>query len=114
MRERRRSAAGTDWETSGHDLGGQRYSPLTQINKDNVTGLQIAWSYHLTPAGYSGRPRLAEAIPIVVGNHMYISSPYGEVIALNATTGVQEWKFNLPDNDTPSERGVAYWAGAQG
>ncbi len=67
-------AAGTDWETSGHDLGGQRYSPLTQINKSNVANLQIAWSYHLTPAGYSGRPRLAEVIPIVVGNHMYISS----------------------------------------
>ena len=67
------TAAGTDWETSGHDLGGQRYSPLTQINKSNVAGLQIAWSYHLTPAGYAGRPRLAEAIPIVVGNqHVYL------------------------------------------
>jgi quinoprotein glucose dehydrogenase len=108
------SAAGTDWETSGHDLGGQRYSPLTQINKSNVAGLQIAWSYHLTPAGYTGRPRLAEAIPIVVGNHMYLTSPYGEVIALNATTGAEEWKFKLPGNDTPAERGVAYWAGAKG
>jgi quinoprotein glucose dehydrogenase len=106
-------AAGTDWETSGHDLGGQRYSPLTQINKNNVANLQIAWSYHLTPAGYSGRPRLAEAIPIVVGNHMYISSPYSQVIALNATTGAEEWKFNLPDSDTPTERGVAYWPGAK-
>jgi len=106
-------AGGNDWETSGHDLGGQRYSPLTQINKDNVAKLQIAWSYHLTPAGYSGRPRLAEAIPIVVGNHMYISSPYGQVIALNATTGAEEWKFSLPDSDTPTERGVAYWPGAK-
>ena len=107
-------AAGTDWTTSGHDLGGQRYSPLTQINKSNVAGLQIAWTYHLTPAGYSGRARLAEDIPIVVGNHMYISSPYGEVIALNATTGAQEWTFSLPDTDVPAERGVAYWAGAKG
>jgi glucose dehydrogenase len=45
------AAAGTDWETSGHDLGSQRYSPLTQINKSNVANLQIAWTYHLTPAG---------------------------------------------------------------
>jgi quinoprotein glucose dehydrogenase len=108
------TAAGTDWETSGHDLGGQRYSPLTQINKSNVAGLQIAWSYHLAPAGYTGRPRLAEDIPIVVGNHMYISSPYGEIIALNATTGAEEWKFEVPDNDAPAERGVAYWPGAKG
>src|SRR5947207_2793628 len=106
--------AGTDWQTSGHDLGSQRYSPLTQINKSNVNRLEIAWTYHLTPAGYSGRPRLAEAIPIVVGNQMYITSPYGEVLALNATTGALEWKYTLPDTDNPAERGAAYWKGSQG
>src|ERR1700761_3169609 len=94
-------AAGTDWQTSGHDLGGQRYSPLTQINKDNVASLQIAWSYHLTPAGYSGRPRLAESVPVVIGNSLYIASSYGEVIALNATTGAELWKYKLPDTDIP-------------
>lgn len=107
-------AAGTDWQTSGHDLGGQRYSPLTQINKANVSDLKIAWTYHLTPQGYTGRPRLDEAIPIVVGNHMYIASSYGEIIALNATTGQQEWKFKIPDNDNPSARGLAYWPGTKG
>ena len=84
--------AGTDWPVSGHDAGGQRYSPLAQIDKSNVAKLQIAWTYHLTPAGYAGRPRQAEATPIVVGEHMYIASNYGEVIALNATTGAQLWK----------------------
>jgi quinoprotein glucose dehydrogenase len=108
------TAAGTDWPVSGHDAGGQRYSPLTQINKSNVANLQIAWTYHLTPAGYTGRPRLVEAIPIVIGNSMYITSSYGEVIALNATTGAELWKYKLPDNDTPAERGVAYWKGAKG
>src|ERR1700744_423887 len=100
-------AADNDWETSGHDLGSQRYSPLTQINKSNVANLQIAWTYHLTPAGYTGRPRLVESVPVVIGNSMYISSSYGEVIALNATTGAELWKYKLPDNDTPAERGVA-------
>ena len=107
-------AAGTDWPVSGHDAGGQRYSPLTQINKSNVANLQIAWTYHLTPAGYTSRPRLVEAVPVVIGNSMYISSSYGEVIALNATTGAELWKYKLPDNDTPTERGVAYWKGAKG
>lgn len=107
-------AAGTDWETSGHDLGSQRYSPLTQITKSNVAKLQIAWTYHLTPAGYTGRPRLVEAIPIVVGNSMYVTSSYGEVIALNATTGAELWKYKLPDTDAPTERGVAYWKGSRG
>jgi quinoprotein glucose dehydrogenase len=108
------SAAGTDWPVSGHDAGGQRYSPLTQINKSNVANLQIAWTYHLTPAGYTGRPRLVESVPVVIGNSMYISSSYGEVIALNATTGAELWKYKLPDNDTPAERGVAYWKGSKG
>jgi quinoprotein glucose dehydrogenase len=104
-------AAGTDWQVSGHDLGSQRYSPLTQINKSNVANLDIAWSYHMTPAGYTGRPRLVEAIPIVVGNSMYIASSYGEIIALNATTGAELWKYKLPDTDIPTARGVAYWKG---
>jgi quinoprotein glucose dehydrogenase len=108
------TAAGTDWQTSGHDLGSQRYSPLTQITKSNVGQLQIAWTYHLTPAGYTGRPRLVEAIPIVVGNSMYVTSSYGEVIALNATTGAELWKYKLPDTDNPTERGVAYWKGTNG
>src|SRR5215467_3362215 len=71
-------AAGTDWTVSGHDAGGQRYSPLTQIDKSNVAKLQIAWTYHMTPAGYTGRPRLAETVPVVIGNAMYITSEYGE------------------------------------
>jgi quinoprotein glucose dehydrogenase len=107
------SAAGSDWPVSGHDAGGQRYSPLSQINKSNVSNLQIAWTYHMTPAGYSGRPRLVEAIPTVIGNTMYVSSSYGEVIALNATTGAEVWKYKLPDTDIPTARGVAYWKGAK-
>lgn len=107
-------AAGTDWPITGHDAGGQRYSPLTEITPANVANLQQAWTYRLKPRGYSGRPRLVEAIPIVIGDTMYVASTYGEIIALNATTGAEIWKFNLPDNDTPSARGVAYWPGEKG
>jgi quinoprotein glucose dehydrogenase len=104
----------TDWQTSGHDLGGQRYSPLTQITRENVARLQPAWSIHLTPEGYKGRPRLAEAIPIVVGNMMYIASPYGQILALDATSGQRKWTFDLPDKDVATRRGVAYWGGGEG
>jgi quinoprotein glucose dehydrogenase len=106
-------AASTDWTTSGHDLGGQRYSPLTQINKSNVANLGIAWTYHLTPPGYNSRPRLVEAVPIVVGNTMFIASTYGDIIALNATTGAELWKYTMPDTDIPSARGLAYWPGGK-
>jgi len=102
-------AAGTDWPVSGHDDGGQRYTPLTQIDKANVAKLAPAWTYHLTPAGYTGNQRLVQAIPLVIGNTMVIASTYGEVVALNATTGQELWKYKLPDTDLPSAHGVAYW-----
>src|ERR1051326_7043917 len=41
------SAQSTDWPTYGGDLAGTRYSPLKQINRDNVTQLQRAWTYHM-------------------------------------------------------------------
>jgi quinoprotein glucose dehydrogenase len=50
----------------------------------------------------------------VIGNIMYIASPYGFVHALDATTGQEKWKFQLPNNDVPSKRGLAYWRGGNG
>ena len=40
-----------EWPTYGHDPGGMRYSPLTQITPANVAQLKIAWTYHMKPAG---------------------------------------------------------------
>ena len=101
----------TDWQSTNYDNTANRYSPLTQITADNVTQLQQAWSFHLKPAGYTGRPREDEAIPLVVGNTMYLASPYGAIHALDATTGSEKWKFTLPNNDLPAKRGLAYWPG---
>src|SRR5947208_13084695 len=104
----------TDWPSTNYDQSANRYSPLTQITAKNVTTLQQVWSFHLKPAGYTGRLREDEAIPIVIGNTMYLASPYGAVIALDATTGAEKWRFQLPNNDTPSKRGLAYWPGGGG
>ncbi len=101
----------TDWPSANHDNTSVRYSPLTQINEKNVNKLDQAWVYHLKPAGFTGRLRYDESIPIVIGNTMYLGSPYGEVIALNATTGAEKWKFKLPGDDTPAKRGISYWPG---
>jgi quinoprotein glucose dehydrogenase len=101
----------TDWPSANHDNTSVRYSPLTQINDKNVNKLDQAWTYHLKPAGFTGRLRYDESIPIVIGNTMYLGSPYGEVIALNATTGAEKWKFKLPGDDTPAKRGISYWPG---
>jgi len=109
-----RKPGATDWPSTNYDETANRYSPLDQITEKNVATLQQVWSFHLKPSGYTGRPREDEAIPIVIGNTMYLASPYGAVHALDATTGVEKWKFQLPNNELPSKRGVAYWPGGGG
>jgi quinoprotein glucose dehydrogenase len=101
----------TDWPSTNYDQSANRYSPLTQITAKNVSTLQQVWSFHLKPGGFTGPMREDEAIPIVIGNTMYLGSPYGAVIALDATTGAEKWRFQLPNNELPSKRGVAYWPG---
>lgn len=102
------------WPASNYDHTANRYSPLTQITRANVATLQRAWSIHLKPAGYSGRLLRGDAIPIVIGNTMYAGSPYGEVIALDATSGAEKWRSQLPNKDIPAKRGIAYWPGGSG
>src|SRR4051794_25186000 len=64
----------TGWSASNYDQSPNRYSPLPQITPANVSTLQRAWSIHLKPAGYSGKLLVDEAIPIVIGNTMYVGS----------------------------------------
>ena len=104
----------TGWSASNYNESGNRYSPLDQITAENVATLQPAWRFHLKPAGYTGPLKVDEAIPVVIGNTMYIASPYGAIHALDATTGVEKWKFQLPNHDVPSKRGLAYWPGGNG
>src|SRR6185295_18172002 len=101
----------TDWPSTNYDQTANRYSPLTQITRANVATLERAWSIHLKPAGFTGPMREDQAIPIVIGNMMYLGSPYGDVIALDASTGAEKWRFHLPNNELPSKRGVSYWPG---
>src|SRR3954451_19282799 len=43
--------ASKEWPTYGHDPGGMRFSPLTEITPANVSQLKVAWVYHMRPAG---------------------------------------------------------------
>lgn len=43
-----------EWATYGHDSGGQRFSPLTELTPENVARLKVAWTYHMRPAGFTG------------------------------------------------------------
>jgi len=123
------SAPSTEWPTYGHDSGGMRFSPLTQITPANVAGLKVAWTYHMkppappgvapdvaAPQGRGGRGRggagfsSSGVTPLVVNGTMYLATPYFRVVAVEPTTGKEVWAFQLPSGN-PSTRGVEYWPG---
>ena len=103
-----------EWPTYGHDYGDSRYSPLAQITPANVASLKPAWTYHMRPPGREARGfASSENTPLVVGGTMFVSTPYGRVVALDAETGKQRWAYEVPGSDQPATRGVSYWPGAK-
>jgi len=104
--------AQNDWPGYGHDPGGQRYSPLKQINASNVAKLAPAWSYEMKK---EGQPfRLSQSIPIMVNGVLYLGYPYNRVVALEPETGKVLWEFaGKAENRTTlgSMRSLAYWPG---
>ena len=95
-----------DWPVYGHDPGGMRYSPLTQITTRNVSRLRRAWTYHTGERG-----RQFESTPIVVGNVMYLSTQTSRVVALEPETGKELWSFDPKVRRPREHRGVAFWPG---
>ncbi len=97
-----------EWPTIGQNPGSQRYSSLKQIDRKSVGRLRVAWTYN---TGLKGRT--FEATPLVVKGVMYFTTPEDHVIALNATTGKEIWKFDPEEKSVRGSRGVAYWPGDQ-
>lgn len=96
-----------DWPLYARDHSGQRYSPLTQINRTNVGQLQRAWSLRLRPEG--GATILAGTVPVVVDGVMYV--PLGNaIVALEADTGHEIWRHPLGEGQL-ARRSVTYWPG---
>ena len=126
-----------EWPMHLHDAAGTRFSPLTQITPANVAELQVAWVYHMKPpappAGSdaqaaaappattapTGRGRgrgstgfsQSEVTPIVANGTMFITTPYGRIVALDPTTGKEKWVFAQPLVGQGSTRGIEYWPG---
>ena len=111
-----------DWPVYGRDPGGARFSPLTQINRTNVSQLQVAWTHHtglLDMSGMRHRAPQLEVTPLIVDGLMYISTPLGMVAALDPTTGVERWHFDAGVDPHRgygdfASRGVAFWRSNRG
>ena len=122
------------WLYYGGDAGGQKYSPLTQINATNVAQLEVAWQY--SSGELARRPELQGKwakvqmnpirLPASAGGRLMICTPFGRVIALDPATGKERWVYEpetrVGGYATPEDpeglkspgftncRGVAYWA----
>src|SRR5271170_194024 len=107
-----------EWPNYGNDPGGMRYSPLTQINRENVSKLKVAWVFHTGEIsdGSGDRRRSGfEATPILVDGTLYFTTPYNRVIALDPVTGKQRWAYDPAIDLTGGygdgliSRGVSTW-----
>ncbi len=99
------------WEVYSGDSKGTKYSALNQVNKENIKDLQLAWTYRTGDMRKTPRTTI-ECNPIVVENKMFITSPGLKVIALNAATGAELWKFDPYKGESAHgvNRGVTYWS----
>ncbi len=107
------TATGHDWPSVGFNYSETRYSPLTQINADNVKSLGLAWTFDLKSS------RGVEATPVVVDGIMYVTAPWSIVHAIDVRTGNEIWSYDpqVPRTDGIKaccdvvNRGVAVYKG---
>src|SRR5215510_4164002 len=97
-----------NWMLYRRTYDGHGYSPLDQINTTNVKNLTPVWTFS------TGVVEGHEAPPIVNNGVMFVATPFGQVIALNAKNGEEYWRYKrqLPDDLFqlhPTSRGVGLW-----
>ncbi len=106
-----------EWPHYGGDLGGTKYSPLAEINRQNVKSLRVAWIFHTGDVSDGTTYNFLstfECTPLVVDGVMYLTTPFSRVVALDPETGKAFWAFDPElDKDRPYNlfinRGPAFW-----
>jgi len=107
-----------DWPTYGRDPGGARYSPLTEINRTNVSALREVWRYRtgdVSDGSLYPRKSTFEATPILFEGTLYLSTPFNRVIALDPENGTERWTYDpkidrtISYNEAFASRGVSAW-----
>ncbi len=92
-----------DWSTYGGDAADDRFSPLTQINRNNVGQLKMAWTFD------TGEPGGLQTNPLIIGRMLYGFTPTQKVIALDAASGKKIWTFDSGTPGLQPTRGFSYW-----
>ena len=107
--ERQSSAKEQNWDWPTY-LGGKErnlYSPLQQINRENVAKLKVAWTYETGDRGDY------QSNNLIVAEVLYTATPSRKVVALDAATGRELWKWDpvteRPEGAKPRQRGLVFW-----
>ena len=100
-----------DWSTYLGDKGRTLYAPLDQINRTNVAQLEVAWSYDTGDKGEY------QANNLIIDGVLFTPSPTRKVIALDAATGRELWKWDPKQERSGAgrgrQRGLVYWHNEQ-
>lgn len=127
----RQGSSGTEWTYYGADPANTKYSPLGQINRDNVRQLQVAWTWtspdeeirdrnEVIRERGSFRSYAYEVTPLVVDGVLYTTTSLGQIVAIDPASGETLWSYDpvLYVDGRPAvhgfmARGLAYWSDGQ-
>jgi quinoprotein glucose dehydrogenase len=105
--------ADANWGTYLGDPASSHYSTLKQITPRNVAKLELAWTYHAGGADPKNRSQI-QCNPLIVDGVLYGTTPDLQLVALDAATGREQWRFDpasIPGiTKTGVNRGVVFWA----
>lgn len=106
-------AARQDWPTYLGDSASSHYSELKQINRKNVQQLEVAWRYNAGDARKDNRSQI-QCNPIIIDGILYATSPALKLLAIDAATGAERWRFDpfagqTNNNTLGVNRGVVFW-----
>ncbi len=95
-----------NWYRSHGNDASTRYSPLAQINRENVRSLKEAWTYH----SHDGKGNV-QCNPVIVDGIVYAPTVGNCVVAINGQTGDELWRFT--PKGRPAHRGLTYYKGTE-
>lgn len=113
------STATGEWPAYGGDVAHTRYSPLSQIDADNFSQLEVAWRFKTDELGPRPEYKLS-GTPLMVGDTIYATGgSQRAVVALDAVTGARRWAYVEDEGERGaaaprrlSGRGLSYWTDA--
>ncbi|HVU26036.1 MAG TPA: PQQ-binding-like beta-propeller repeat protein [Opitutus sp.] len=100
------AAASKDWPVYLGDKSASHYSALAQITPENVRQLQVAWTFHSGDA--RGDQTQIQCNPLIIDGVMYATTPQLKVVALDAATGRELWRYE-PAEANGVNRGLSFW-----